>query len=92
MRFDFFNLLRAPSAGIARAKHQDHVLHDDLVIEPVGGGGELMAQDFYNLPRIQAGMNSRGFSGLHLGSQEVRIRHFHRTLDDYLASNGASDG
>ncbi len=92
MRFDFFNLLRAPSAGIARAKHQDHVLHDDLVIEPVGGGGELMAQDFYNLPRIQAGMNSRGFSGLHLGSQEVRIRHFHRTLDDYLASNDASDG
>jgi hypothetical protein len=60
------------------------VLSDDLRLEPVGGGGELLTQDFYNLPRIQAGMQSSGFSGLHLGDQEIRIRHFHHTLDGYL--------
>ena len=54
------------------------------MLEPVGGGGELLAQDFYNLPRIQQGMNSSGFEGLHLGDQELRIRHFHQTLDKYL--------
>jgi phenylpropionate dioxygenase-like ring-hydroxylating dioxygenase large terminal subunit len=84
MLFDFWNLLRAPAAEIPRPAHQHHVLTDDLALEPVGGGGELMAQDFYNLPRIQRGMNSSGFEGLHLGDQEIRIRHFHRTLDGYL--------
>jgi hypothetical protein len=48
-----------------------------------------LAQDFYNLPRIQKGMNSSGFEGLHLGDQELRIRHFHHTLDRYL---GDGDG
>ena len=47
-------------------------------------GGELMDEDLYNLPRIQAGMRSAAFSGLHLSTQEVRIRHFHRTLMGYL--------
>ena len=90
MLFDFWNLLRAPAADVPRPVHQHHVLTDDLALEPVGGGGELMAQDFYNLPRIQRGMNSSGFEGLHLGDQEIRIRHFHRTLDGYL--EGADGG
>ena len=89
MLFDFWNLLRAPAADIPRAAHRHHVLSDDLELEPVGGGGELLAQDFYNLPRIQKGMNSSGFEGLHLGDQELRIRHFHHTLDRYL---GDGDG
>jgi hypothetical protein len=33
---------------------------------------------------IQKGMNSRGFRGLWVGTQELRVRHFHKTLDDYL--------
>jgi nitrite reductase/ring-hydroxylating ferredoxin subunit len=89
MFFDFFNLLRAPSARIPRAPHSDHVGSDDLMLEPVGGGGELLAQDIYNLPRIQAGMNSAAFQGLHLSDQEIRIRHFHRTLDHYIGRDDA---
>jgi hypothetical protein len=84
MFFDFWNLLRAPAIDVPRPEHRHHVLTDDLVFEPVGGGGELMAQDFYNLPRIQKGMNSSGFEGLHIGDQERRIRHFHKTLDGYV--------
>jgi hypothetical protein len=29
-------------------------------------------------------MQSAGFEGLHLGDQELRIRHFHSVLDRYL--------
>jgi len=90
MLFDFWNLLRAPAADVPRAQHQHHVLTDELCLEPVGGGGELLSQDFYNLPRIQKGMNSSGFEGLHLGDQELRIRHFHRTLDGYVRSGDGS--
>jgi hypothetical protein len=43
-----------------------------------------MDEDLYNLPRIQAGMRSAGFQSLHLGEQEIRIRHFHKTLEGYV--------
>ena len=52
-------------------------------------GGDLIDEDLYNLPRIQAGMRSRAFESLHLGTQEVRILHFHKTLEDYLARGRA---
>ncbi len=84
MLFDFFNLLRAPAADIPRPEHLELTLDDDFDREPVGGGGRLLGQDFYNLPRIQRGMRSSGFRGLHLGEQELRIRHFHGVLDGYL--------
>ena len=48
------------------------------------GGGELVDEDLYNLPRIQRGMQSAAFKSLHLGTQEVRILHFHDTLMQYL--------
>jgi phenylpropionate dioxygenase-like ring-hydroxylating dioxygenase large terminal subunit len=84
MFFDFWNVLRAPAMPIPRPEHRDLVLGETFDDEPVGGGGKLLGQDFYNLPRVQRGMQSRGFSGLHLGEQELRVRHFHAVLDDYL--------
>jgi phenylpropionate dioxygenase-like ring-hydroxylating dioxygenase large terminal subunit len=84
MLFNFVNLVRAPSAEIPRPEPLRFRLEDDFEREPLGGGGKLLAQDFYNLPRIQRGMHSAGFSGLHLGEQELRIRHFHAVLDRYL--------
>ena len=83
MYFDFFNVMRAPGRK-ERPEHIDLVLTPDLVVEPTTGGGKLIGQDFYNLPRVQAGMHSEGFAGLHLGDQEVRVRHFHDTLLRYL--------
>ena len=84
MLFNFVNLLRAPAADIPRPDPVHFALQDGFDREPTGGGGKLLAQDFYNLPRIQRGMHSAGFSGLHLGDQELRIRHFHSVLDRYL--------
>ena len=34
-------------------------------------------------------MHSAAYPGLWLGSQELRIRHFHKVLDDYLYGSGA---
>jgi hypothetical protein len=31
-------------------------------------------------------MHSSGFQGLHLGDQEIRIRHFHSVLDRYIGA------
>ncbi|MFT5443304.1 MAG: nitrite reductase/ring-hydroxylating ferredoxin subunit [Myxococcota bacterium] len=91
MYFDFFNLVRLPNADIPRPPREVCVASDDLLLEPVGGGGELLAQDTYNLPRIQKGMHSAGFSGLHLGNQEIRIRHFHHNLDRYIEGEGHNE-
>ena len=92
MYFDFFNLVRLPKADLPRAEHEFLVARDDLRLDPMGGGGELLAQDTYNLPRIQRGMHSSGFSGLHLGDQEIRIRHFHSVLDRYIGEDREGEG
>lgn len=46
--------------------------------------GLVINQDAYNLPFVQKGMNSAGYDGLWIGDQELRIRHFHNVLEEYL--------
>jgi phenylpropionate dioxygenase-like ring-hydroxylating dioxygenase large terminal subunit len=80
MYFDFLSLLRAPAQDVPRPQKQRFRTADGDTLAGRCEGGELLDEDLYNLPRIQAGLRSRAFRGLHLGSQEIRIRHFHRTL------------
>jgi phenylpropionate dioxygenase-like ring-hydroxylating dioxygenase large terminal subunit len=84
MYFDFLSLVRAPAQEIPRPSKQRFRTADGDTLAGKCEGGELMDEDLYNLPRIQAGMRSRAFESLHLGDQEVRIRHFHRTLEEYV--------
>jgi hypothetical protein len=72
-----FELLPDGAERPARPKHQ-HFQHGDKSI------GLVLDQDAQNLPGVQEGMHSSGFEGLWIGSQELRIRHFHKVLDDYL--------
>lgn len=44
----------------------------------------VLQQDGTNMPTMQQGTASRGFKGMILGEQEVRIRNFHQTIDRYL--------
>jgi phenylpropionate dioxygenase-like ring-hydroxylating dioxygenase large terminal subunit len=46
--------------------------------------GLVLDQDAYNLPGVQKGMHSKGYPGLFLSNQELRIRHFHKVIDDYI--------
>ena len=51
--------------------------------------GEITTQDYENITRVQAGMQSRGFAGLRLNPhQESNILHMHRVIDRYLAVDG----
>ncbi|GGC40551.1 (2Fe-2S)-binding protein [Novosphingobium marinum] len=44
----------------------------------------VLQQDGTNMPTMQQGTASLGFRGMILGEQEVRLRHFHQTIDRYL--------
>ncbi len=48
--------------------------------------GTITTQDYENMARVQAGMQSRGFQGLRLNPrQESNLRHMHEVIDEYLA-------
>jgi len=91
MYFDFWNLMNAPSVDVPRPEKQAFSTAAGDTLAGVCDGGDLLDEDLYNLPRIQSGMNSRAFEDLHLGEQEIRILHHHRTLDEYIA-RGAENG
>jgi phenylpropionate dioxygenase-like ring-hydroxylating dioxygenase large terminal subunit len=84
MYFDFWNLVRAPAHRIPRPEREHLRVADGATLAHIPGGN-VIDEDMGNLPRIQAGMRSRAFAGLHLGAQEIRIRHFHDVLMRYLA-------
>lgn len=51
----------------------------------LGALGTVFDQDMANLPFLQDGMKASANGRIELGDyQEIRIRHFHRTLDRYL--------
>jgi len=49
--------------------------------------GMVIDQDGQNLPKVQQGMQSAAYEGLWLGDLEIRIRHFHQSLDKYIQGN-----
>jgi len=84
MFFDFVSLVNMPAQDVVRP---ERIVLRAAAGDTVAGkveGGELLDEDLYNLPRIQQGMRSTAFRELHLGTQEVRIRHFHETLMSYV--------
>lgn len=64
-------------------------------VEPIGdvleseaksmGTIEVLEQDAYNMPHVQAGLMSQAYDGYLIGDQELRVRHFHKVVDDFLA-------
>jgi phenylpropionate dioxygenase-like ring-hydroxylating dioxygenase large terminal subunit len=61
----------------------DQALRDTPGIEP--GLARVFDQDFSNLPHVHKGLRSLQSGTVQLANyQEIRIRHFHRTLERYL--------
>ena len=54
--------------------------------------GQVLDQDAFNLPTVQKGMYSDAFPGLWIGDQELRIRHFHKVIDDHVYPHGKRPG
>jgi hypothetical protein len=75
-----FELVPEGAERPPRPKHQ-YFRHGDKSI------GLVLDQDAQNLPGVQDGMHSAGLEGLWIGSQELRIRHFHKVLMDYLGGD-----
>ena len=48
---------------------------------------DVLQQDADNVSINQRGLKSDGFRGMLLGEQELRLRHFHNTLDAYLSAD-----
>jgi phenylpropionate dioxygenase-like ring-hydroxylating dioxygenase large terminal subunit len=48
---------------------------------------DVLQQDADNVSLNQKGISSDGFRGMLLGDQELRLRHFHNTLDRYLRND-----
>ncbi len=86
-------LMRQPPGAARAPAPAMHLLGDD---EPWVAATELghalasvFDQDMGNLPYVQDGLKVSKTGEINLGDyQEVRIRHFHRTLDKYLARFG----
>ena len=86
-------LVRTPPGAPKRPGPAMRLLADH---EPWTAATELPAslagvfdQDMGNLPYVQEGLKASKTGEVNLGDyQEIRIRHFHRTLDRYLARFG----
>jgi phenylpropionate dioxygenase-like ring-hydroxylating dioxygenase large terminal subunit len=46
--------------------------------------GTVIDQDAANLASVQEGLSSAGYQGLWLSDQELRLRHFHKTVSDLV--------
>ena len=46
--------------------------------------GAVLDQDGAQLPLVQRGVRSRGFGGVRLGYQEIRLRHYYEEYHRYL--------
>jgi hypothetical protein len=83
-------ILKRPDRGQPRPKPVPvHWLRDD---QPWSDATELpilgpvIDQDMSNMPFVQEGLIASATGRVQLGAyQEIRIRHFHQTLDRYLA-------
>ena len=60
-------------------------------VPELGGLGKILQQDVDNLESIQRGLKSNITNKVTLAEyQEVRIRHYHQTLDSYLFDDGTT--
>ena len=72
-----------PRDASVRFVPADQRLADTPGIEP--GLAAVFDQDFSNLPFVQKGLRSLKSGQVQLANyQELRIRHFHQTLDNYI--------
>ena len=97
--YDFFILAHLPPGSPKhhrppRRTHHHEIgddyadVFDDKLFDPVLAN--VLAQDGSNMVSMQNGTKSDSFTGMNLCEQEVRIRHFHRTIDDFIAGRVSS--
>lgn len=71
----------APDADLTGATRPT-IVHTRL--DEPSGMGEVLDQDSRLVPLVQQGVRSRGYRGMLLSEQEVRLRHFHAEVDRHV--------
>ena len=66
-------------------KIRPEITHYPLGVKP--DLGEVLDQDAELIPFVQDGIRSRGFKGPLWSEQELRLRHFHFQIDQYMNSD-----
>ena len=90
--YDFFIVSHLPP-GAPRRERPPHKIHKHApgsdyadvfagTFDPILAN--VLAQDGSNMPTMQAGVASDSFKGMILSEQEIRLRHFHQTVDDFI--------
>ncbi len=91
--YDFFIMSRTPPGKPKpqRPQHQTHRHEDGIDYAQAFNGtfdpvlANVLAQDGSNMVTMQQGVQSDSFKGMNLCEQELRLRHFHKTIDDFIA-------
>lgn len=91
MYYDLIMLIHVPDADQAprceRKFFPAPVDYAEVADNPVAPlVTDVLQQDADNVAGVQAGVQSESFRGAWFGDQELRLRHFHNTLDAYLNS------
>ena len=93
---DVIRLQLAPEDGEVPAPAETTVLplEADWNEAPgMGGLADVFEQDMANLPKVQAGLKSRGKKTVSFARyQEGRFRHMHRLMDRYIEAGLEADG
>jgi phenylpropionate dioxygenase-like ring-hydroxylating dioxygenase large terminal subunit len=91
MYYDLILLVHYPKGGqipCERKFFHNKVKYNEVADTPISFiVTDVLQQDADNVAINQRGLKSDGFRGLYLGEQELRVRHFHKVLDSYLASD-----
>lgn len=86
---DVMILKRVPEGGVRPPAVPVHWLSEDedwASAKELPALGPVIDQDMSNMPAVHKGLKASGTAQVHLGSyMESRIRHFHQTLDRYIA-------
>lgn len=94
--FEVFYLFPKPTDGSAYQVATELRLEQGqkwAEVEALGMYGPIIDDDIPNLSRIQRGLGTTLRSGAMLANyQEVRIRHFHKTLEQYIDEGEAQVG
>jgi phenylpropionate dioxygenase-like ring-hydroxylating dioxygenase large terminal subunit len=86
MEVRILNRLR-PGQKLSASPEMILIPEDGKWADALGALGSVLDQDMANLPHVQLGMKNSKRGVSQLGNyQEIRVRHFQRTLDKYLAS------
>ena len=91
--YDFFILVNNPfgSEKPIRPEHKIHKGDGPEVYERAFNGtfndvfSNVLSEDGSNMETMQWGTKSDSFKGMNLCEQEIRIRHFHQTIDRFIA-------